>query len=406
MRRAGLIALAAGVLVTACGSGDSGRAAAPSATATKSAAPAATETAAPQAQASRGARLKRIGDFSSPVYLTAPPGDRRRVFVVEQGGTIQVVVGGKRRATPFLDIRGQVTSGGEQGLLSMAFAPDYADSGRFYVYFTDRSGDQRVVEYTRAGADRADAGSARLVLRMADSESNHNGGLLLFGPDNQLYIGTGDGGGAGDQHGPLGNAQNLGSALGKLLRIDPAESGGKPYTVPSENPFVGRNGARPEVYAYGLRNPWRFTFDRKTGDLAIADVGQNEVEEIDFVRRGKGRGANFGWRPFEGNSRYAGGERAPGHIRPVITRTHGNGWCSITGGVVVRDRSLSGLRGRYLFGDICKSRIYSAKLSPGRATGVGRTSMHIGSVSSFGEDARGRVYAVSLNGPVYRLVPR
>ena len=168
-----------------------------------------------------------------------------------------------------------------------------------------------MVEYTRASADRADAGSARLVLKMDDEEGNHNGGLLLFGPDKHLYIGTGDGGGAGDEHGARGNAQNLGSLLGKLLRIDPAESGGRPYGVPSDNPFVGRDGARGEIYSYGLRNPWRYSFDRRTGDLSIGDVGQNEIEEIDFVRRGKGRGANFGWRAFEGrDALHAGRERA------------------------------------------------------------------------------------------------
>ena len=403
-----MTALAAGVLLAACGSGgDDTRAAAPAATATATAATAGEQpSAAPEATASRGAKLKAIGRFASPVYVTSPPADRRRVFVVEQSGRIMVVVGGRKRSRPFLDIRSQVRSGSEQGLLSVAFAPDYASSRRFYVYFTDRSGDQRVVEYRSAGADRADAGSARLVLRMNDSEANHNGGLLLFGPDGHLYIGTGDGGGGGDQHGARGNAQNLGSLLGKILRIDPQQVGRQAYTVPGDNPFRGRSGARGEVYSYGLRNPWRFSFDRRTGDLVIADVGQNAVEEIDFVRRGKGSGANFGWRPFEGRSRSTPGESAPGHVLPVITRTHGDGWCSITGGVVVRDRSLSGLRGRYLFGDICKSRIYSAKLSTGRATSVRATPMRIESVSSFGEDARGRVYAVSLNGPVYRLVPR
>jgi glucose/arabinose dehydrogenase len=392
------------VLLAACGSGgDDTRAASPTATAD---AATASEQPAPSATASRGVKLKSIGRFSSPVYVTSPPADRRRLFVVEQAGRIMVLVGGKKRSGPFLDIRSQVLKGSEQGLLSVAFAPDYASSGRFYVYFTDKSGDQRVVEYKRASADRADTGSARLVMRMDDSEGNHNGGLLLFGPDKHLYIGTGDGGGAGDQHGARGNAQNLGSPLGKILRIDPAQSGGQPYTIPGGNPFVGRRGARGEIYSYGLRNPWRFSFDRRTGDLAIGDVGQDAVEEIDFVRRGKGRGANFGWRPFEGRSRYAPGESAPGHVPPVITRTHGDGWCSITGGVVVRDRALTGLRGRYLFGDICKPRLYSAKLSAGRATSVRATSLRVATVSSFGQDARGRVYAVSLNGPVYRLVPR
>jgi glucose/arabinose dehydrogenase len=221
-----------------------------------------------------------------------------------------------------------------------------------------------------------------------------------------MYIGTGDGGGAGDQHGAHGNAQNLGSLLGKLLRIDPAEAGGRPYSVPADNPFVGRSGARGEIYSYGLRNPWRYSFDRKTGDLAIGDVGQDKVEEIDFVRRGKGRGANFGWRVFEGRSRYTPGESAPGAVPPVITRTHSQGWCSITGGVVVRDPGLPALRGRYVFGDYCKGDIVSAILSAGRARSVHATPLHVSSLSSFGEDARGRVYATSTDGPVYRLVPR
>ena len=399
-----MIALAAAALVAACGSGDDGRAATPAATATAS--PEATATTTPRAQASRGVRLRSIGRFESPVFVTSPPGDRRHLFVVEQEGRIRVLVGGKRRSAPFLDIRSQVTSGSEQGLLSMAFAPDYARSGRFYVYFTDNSGDQRIVEYRRASATRADAGSARLVLRMDDPESNHNGGLMLFGPDGHMYVGTGDGGGGGDQHGARGNAQDLGSLLGKILRIDPAASGGRAYTVPNDNPFVGRSGARGEIYSYGLRNPWRFSFDRRTGDLIIADVGQNEIEEVSFVRRGRGRGANFGWRPFEGRSRFAPGESAPGHVPPVITRSHGAGWCSITGGVVVRDPALTSLRGRYLFGDFCQSRIISARLSAGRARSVRATSLRVESLSSFGEDARGRVYAVSLSGPVYRLVPR
>jgi glucose/arabinose dehydrogenase len=356
--------------------------------------------------ARRGVRLRKVGDFDAPVYVTSPPGDRSRQFVVEQGGRVMVIRGGRKLGTPFLDIRDQVTSGGEQGLLSIAFAPSYADSGLFYAYYTDNAGDQRIVEFQRRDADHADAGSERLVLRMADSESNHNGGLLLFGPDKLLYAGTGDGGGGGDQHGRRGNAQDLGSLLGKILRIDPRAGGGRPYRVPRGNPFVGRSGARGEIYAYGLRNPWRFSFDRKTGDLAIGDVGQNAWEEIDFKRRGKARGANFGWRPFEGRARYTSGESAPGHVRPVIVRSHSADNCSITGGVVVRDPRLGRLRGRYLFGDYCKGRIESTRLSPGRARGTRRTSMQVASLSSFGEDAQGRVYVTSLNGPVYRIVPR
>jgi glucose/arabinose dehydrogenase len=368
--------------------------------------PAVTPEATATPSAARGVRLRKVADFDAPLYLTSPPGDARRQFVVEQGGRVMVVRDGRKLRTPFLDIRGQVTAGGEQGLLSIEFAPDYAQSGLFYVYFTDNSGQQRIVEYRRRDADHADPGSARLVLRMADSEVNHNGGLLLFGPDDLMYVGTGDGGGSGDQHGRRGNAQNLGSLLGKILRIDPRAGGGRPYQVPAANPFVGRAGARGEVYAYGLRNPWRFSFDRKTGDLSIGDVGQNAWEEIDFVRRGEGRGANFGWRPFEGRARYAAGESAPGAVGPVIVRSHAAGNCSITGGVVVRDRALAGLRGRYVFGDFCKGRIESARLSPGRARGVRRTSLHVSSLSSFGEDDQGHVYAMSLDGPVYRIVPR
>jgi glucose/arabinose dehydrogenase len=350
-------------------------------------------------------RLQEIGSFEEPLYVTAPPGDRQRVFVVEQGGTIRIVRGDRELPAPFLDIRNRVHSGGEQGLLSMAFAPDYATSGRFYVYYTDTDGNQRVVEYKGSG-DRADARSARQVLLMRDDEPNHNGGLLLFGPDKLLYIGTGDGGGGGDRHGRRGNGQSLSTLLGKILRIDPRPSGGRAYSIPRSNPFVRRSGARGEIYSYGLRNPWRFSFDRRTGDLSIGDVGQNEVEEISFVRRGKGRGANFGWRPFEGDDRYEAGERAPGHVRPVITERHDDGYCSITGGVVIRDPALPAWRGRYVYGDLCRGVLQTAVLSPRRARNKTDRDLKVSQLSSFGEDARGRVYATSLSGPVYRLVQR
>jgi len=399
--------VAAGALVLGCGGSGEGSDASARSTAAPAASPTPTPMAAPEparAAAGRGVRLQRIGSFDNPVYVTAPPQDRSVQFVVEQGGRIMVVRGGRKLARPFLDITPQVLSGGEQGLLSMAFAPDYRRSGRFYVQFTDRNGDTRIVEYRRAGANRAREASARQVLFQPDSESNHNGGLLLFGPDGRLYIGLGDGGGGGDRHGPRGNAQNLGTLLGKILRIDPRRAGGRPYSVPASNPFAGRRGARGEIYSYGLRNPWRFSFDRRTGDLSIGDVGQNAVEEISFVRSGHGK--NFGWRPFEGRRRYTPGESAPGHVRPVIERFHSDGNCSITGGVVVRDPGLPALLGRYVFGDVCRGRIESARLSPGRARSQRTTRLRVPMLVSFGEDARGRVYAVSLNGPVYRLVPR
>jgi glucose/arabinose dehydrogenase len=353
-------------------------------------------------QVAGGLRLVGIGTFRTPVHVTAPPGDPSRVMVVERNGRIRVVRGGEVQRTPFLDIRGRVIGGFERGLLSLAFAPDYVQSGRFYVYYTGRDRDQRVVEFRRRDADHADARSARTVLRMADDEPTHNGGQLAFGPDGQLYVGTGDGGGKGDRHGARGNAQDLGSMLGKLLRIDPRPRRGRPYSIPARNPFRRRAGARDEIYAYGLRNPWRFSFDRNTGDLAIGDVGQDLWEEINFAPRGRARGANFGWRPFEGRARYTPGESAPGHVEPVIVHSHRNGSCAIVGGVVVRDRGVP-LYGRYVYGDVCRRRLFSATLSAAGARAHRRTSLRISNVTSFGEDALGRVYVTSLQGRVYRI---
>ena len=398
LRLVATVAACAAALL-ACGSSDGDGAAAPTAAETTTAA----TPGAPAGQSASGVRLIPVGSFDSPLYVTAPPGDRRRVMVVEQGGVIRVVRGGRKLARPFLDISSKVTAGGESGLLGLAFAPNYSSSGLFYVYYTDLAGRQRVVEYRRASADRADPGSARGVLTMADPESNHNGGDIKFGPDGLLYIGTGDGGGGGDQHGSRGNGQSLGTLLGKLLRIDPRPSGGRPYRIPPSNPFVGGAGARGEIYSYGLRNPWRFSFDRSTGDVTIADVGQNSVEEVNFVRRGRARGANFGWRAWEGRERFAE-QPAPDAIFPVIQKSHGDGWCSITGGYIVRDPALPALRGRYVYGDYCLGRVRSARLAPGGASGDSAVAVpRVSGLSSFGEDARGRVYVTSLEGPVYRL---
>jgi glucose/arabinose dehydrogenase len=352
--------------------------------------------------AARGVRLKEVGSFSSPIFVTAPRGDTHRLFVVEREGKIRVVVDGEKRATPFLDISSQVRTDSERGLLSMAFAPDYKSSGRFYVYFTDKSGDIRIQEFRRASANRAAKGSARNLLTINHREfGNHDGGQLQFGPDGYLYAGIGDGGGAGDPH---NNGQSLGTHLAKLLRIDPRH--GKPYSVKG-NPFTGRRGALKEIWAYGLRNPWRFSFDRLKGDLVIADVGQDSEEEIDFAKRGSGRGANYGWNVFEGRRQYRSGS-APGAVRPRVTHSHGAGYCSITGGYVVRDRSLGSLYGRYVYGDLCKSGIRSVKL--GRSGGASGDSavpgVSVQQLVSFGEDARGRVYAVSIGGGVYRLAPK
>jgi glucose/arabinose dehydrogenase len=405
MRPALLVTLLAAVIaVVACGNGSAETTPPPVATADEpQTAPSTTATTA-----ATGVRLVQVGRFDAPVSLTAPPQDRHRVFVVEQGGRIKVMVDGKTRATPFLDIRGTVVSGGEQGLLGLAFPPDYATSKRFYVYYTAKgNGANTLAEYRATSADRADPASARILYAQPDSESNHNGGQLQFGPDGLLYIGMGDGGGANDQHGSRGNGQSTNTLLGKLLRIDPAQSGSQPYTIPASNPFAGQTGKRGEIYSYGLRNPWRFSFDRATGDLTIADVGQNAVEEIDFARQGDALGANFGWRAFEGN-RTNFDEPAPGAVKPVLTKTHDDGWCSITGGYVVRDPALKALDGRYVYGDYCLGQLRSAKLAAGNATGDRPIAgvAKVSQLSSFGEDARGRVYVLSLDGPVYRFASR
>jgi glucose/arabinose dehydrogenase len=368
----------------------------------------AADAGAPRAHDSASVRLLLLGRFASPTYLTAPPGDRRRRFVVERAGRIRVVVGRRKLRTPFLDIRRLVQTGGESGLLSMVFAPDYETSRRFYVYYTDNSGFIRVDQYLRAGStpNRALPSSRRLVIRQPHHNVNHKGGQLQFGPDGKLYMGFGDGGGSGD---PSRNAQNRGRLLGKLLRVDPLPGGG--YRTPRDNPFVGRQG-RDEVYAYGLRNPWRFSFDRRRGDLTVGDVGESRVEEIDFVRNGRGAGHtprggyNFGWSVFEGRRRLRNG-RAPGHRPPVLQHTHRGGYCTIIGGYVIRDRALGGrLYGRYVYGDLCRSGIRIARLRPGRAAGDRPLGARVRQLVSFGEDARGRLYAVSLRGPVYRIARR
>jgi len=348
-------------------------------------------------------RLLRLGSFEAPTFLAAPRGDSRR-FVVQRAGTIVIVSRGRQLDQPFLDVSDNVSTDGEGGLLSMAFAADYKSSGRFYVYYTDREGFLQIDQFLRSSdPNRADPASRRSVMRVPHFRSNHKGGQLEIGPDGMLYAGFGDGGAGGD---PDENAQNLGRILGKLIRIDPRPGGG--YDIPASNPFVHRSGARGEIYAYGLRNPYRFSFDRSRGSLVIGDVGQDEVEEIDFVPgRSGGRqprgGYNFGWDVFEGRDRYEEGS-APGHVPPVITHRQSAGFCSIIGGYVIRDPSLRGTRyaGRYVYGDFCNQELRLAFLKRPRAPT--RTSgLRVSNLVSFGEDGKGRVYAVSIDGPIYRI---
>jgi glucose/arabinose dehydrogenase len=285
----------------------------------------------------------------------------------------------------------------------MAFPPGYENSRLFFVYYTDAQGYPTIAQFegSQGNPDRADPSSRRAIMRVPHRRFNHKGGQIQFGPDGLLYAAFGDGGGGGD---PDENAQNLGRVLGKMVRIAPRASGG--YSVPDDNPFANRSGARGEIYAYGLRNPYRFSFDRRTGGLTIGDVGQDAIEEIDYVPGRSGRqppgGYNFGWDVFEGRDRYEGGS-ARGHVAPVISHSQDGGFCSIIGGYVIRDRALGrGWNGRYVYGDYCNSTIRLARLRRGIAPTRG-TGLRVPGLVSFGEDGSGRVYAVSLNGPVYRI---
>jgi glucose/arabinose dehydrogenase len=398
-------------LAAACSSGSpaarpSASSAAPS-SAAPSAASASPSAAAPSAGAPSSAaltgppRLALVGTFASPIYVTAPAGDAR-LFVVEQAGRIKVLRAGRAPET-FLDIVSLVGSGGERGLLSMAFAPDYATSGLFYVDYTDTSGDSRIAEYrvSRSSPDRADPASRRELLKVAQPYPNHNGGLLMFDPGGRLVIGFGDGGSGGD---PQDRGQNLGELLGKVLRIDPRPSGGRPYGIPPDNPFVSRSGARPEIWAYGLRNPWRFSFDPANGDLYLADVGQGAVEEVNVVPAARQSGANFGWSKFEGDTRYKSGALTAGGpvVTPVHTYGHDGGRCSVTGGVVYRG-SVAALRGRYLFADYCSGEVWSFAAGTKVRPAVSALPFTGGHPVSFGVDGHGEAYLASAGGEVWRI---
>ena len=344
-----------------------------------------------------------VSGLAAPVYLTVPPGESpgaARLFVVEQAGRIRVVEDGNLLDTPFLDITDKVQAGGERGLLSVAFHPGYAENGRFFVDYTDTEGDTRVEEYTVSGdPDVADPGSARLILTVPQPYSNHNGGLVTFGPDGYLYIGMGDGGSGGD---PQGNGQDPTTLLGALLRID--VDGGDPYGIPTDNPFVDGGGA-PEVWAYGLRNPWRFSFDPGGGRLYIADVGQSEWEEV-HVADEDAAGLNYGWNILEGSHCYnASGCDRSGLEVPVHEYSHDEG-CSITGGYVYRGNAITGIDGHYFYGDFCGGWVASFRYDGADAVDHNRYDFgDIGRVLSFGRDAAGELYVLTDQGTVYRLVP-
>lgn len=343
-----------------------------------------------------------LDGLSNPVYLTHAGDGSDRLFVVEQPGTIRVYEQGALKAQPFLDIRDRVRFGGERGLLSVAFHPQYAENGRFFVNYTRQPDGATVIAEYRVSdnPNTAERGSERVMLVIEQPFPNHNGGQLQFGPDGTLYIGMGDGGAAGD---PLGHGQNLSTLLGALLRID--VDGREPYTLPTDNPFVGQAGARGEIWAYGLRNPWRFSFDRCTGRLFLADVGQDRWEEVDLIEKG----GNYGWNVMEGVHCFRPpiGCRTEGLELPIAEYDHSLG-CSITGGYVYRGTHILGLIGRYVFGDFCSGRIWALRpLAPDawradewRMDELLDTPLNI---SSFGEDEAGELYVLDLNGAIYRF---
>ena len=353
-----------------------------------------------------GVRLETVASgLDFPVFLTAPPGDQTRLFVVEKTGRIRIVRNGSLLPVPFLDLSARVSSGGERGLLGLAFHPGYAGNGRFVVHYTNPAGDTRVAVFrVSADPDRADAASEQVILAVEQPFANHNGGMLAFGPDGHLYVALGDGGSGGD---PQGHGQNRGSLLGKLLRL--AVDGAGTATVPLDNPFAGQAGLRGEIWSYGLRNPWRFGFDRQTGDLYIADVGQQSREEINLgtAAEGGGRGVNYGWNVMEGTRCFfpPQGCVPAGLTLPVLEYGHGEG-CSVTGGYVYRGTLLPALTGLYFYADYCAGWVRSFRAA-GRIATDSREWTALapgGEITSFGEDARGELYLLVADGRVLRIV--
>jgi glucose/arabinose dehydrogenase len=341
--------------------------------------------------------------FARPVQIVDPNDASGRLFVVEQGGTVRFLVDGAIQEDIFLDIGDQISTGNEQGLLSMALHPNFAENGTFFIDYTDGNGDTQIERWQVSTDDPnvADPESAVTVLTVDQPYPNHNGGLLLFGPDGYLYVGLGDGGSQGDPH---GNGQSLGTLLGKILRIDvdnPDE--GLAYGIPDDNPYVGAEGAMPEIWVYGLRNPWRFSFDRASGDLFIGDVGQNVYEEVGLLPEGDD-GRNFGWSVMDGPECYAGSDCDPSAFEaPIFSYTHEEGGCSITGGYVYRGDAIPELQGVYLTADYCSGLVWGVGRDADGAWGASAPIETGISISSFGEDADGELYVVDLSGGIYRV---
>jgi glucose/arabinose dehydrogenase len=337
--------------------------------------------------------------LSNPIHLTAPAGDDR-LFVSEKAGRVRIIRDGALLPQPFLDVTARVLDSGEQGFFSIAFHPRYATNGYVYVSYTDRSGDSQIERYSVSptNPDVVDPTSVRPILSVTQPYANHNGGLILFGPDGMLYVGLGDGGSGGDPH---NYGQSTATLLGKLLRLD--VDGGTPYAIPAGNPFVGQAGSRAEIWALGLRNPWRFAFDRVAGLLYVADVGQNRWEEI-HVAASNRPGVNYGWRVLEGNECFGGSTcNAQGLDRPAVVYSHEEG-CSVTGGAVYRGSRIPAIAGHYFYSDYCSGFLRSFRYENGQAADVTMWDVgSLGMILSFGEDRAGELYVLSANGRVYRL---
>lgn len=364
---------------------------------------------ATQAYAQPAARLVFLGTFENPTYVSVAPGEPDLLFIVERPGAIRLLRKEHRLPLPFLDIRNlvrgppDVGAGGEQGLFSMAFAPDYAQTRRFYVAFTNNNGDIEIDEFRRSpNPERANPNTRRILLTIPHpGAQNHNGGQLHFGPDGFLYISTGD----GAISPPGENARKLNNLLGKILRINPLPGGARPYGIPGSNPFVGQAG-RDEIFAYGLRNPWRFSFDGTR--IAIADVGQTRQEEVNFLPLADARGANFGWPQYEGKLVFDDMRRGPDPATfPMFVYNHNAGRCAIIGGYVVHNANLPALDRRYIYGDACTGEVRSffPRVGTQEAVGDRAAGITLPGLSSFGQGFHGRIYTAQINGRVNRLAP-
>ncbi|MET0664481.1 MAG: PQQ-dependent sugar dehydrogenase [Acidimicrobiales bacterium] len=348
--------------------------------------------------------FETIGEFEEPIDLAFRPGVTDRAYLAERAGVVRDLDLATGESTAVLDITDETTTNSERGLLGLVVAPD---GGHLYVSSTNLDGDSRVVEYAIADDGALDETSARTVLALDQPFPNHNGGHLVFGPDGLLYIGLGDGGAAGD---PLEAGQDRGQLLGSILRIDPAGVDGSAYAIPADNPFVGEEGARPEVWLKGVRNPWRFSFDRATGDLWVGDVGQGEIEEIDHLPAeadglNAGRGLNLGWNAMEGDQPYDDGVEPDDHTPPVFTYTHAEGGCSVTGGFVYRGSTIPELFGAYLYADYCAGDLRALAVTDGEVVDDATIADPVDGPVSFAQGHGNELYLLAQSGPLLEIVP-